>query len=320
MIARVAVLAGISVGAGLGALVGVLTVHHSVTGYRARGVFPGKHSAVPTALVTHAAEVLTGPTWRHVSVRALAHPPQLVATDTQPDAIAAKSATNDVLEAYAWRVAAERWSAAGTLAIGDFGTDLEQWELAPPMLVTYPVGLHRDPRGVGGRTGSLAFRCSVAGCGTWTRVFAPFRRGGSYVVRATLRAPAGRARLVLGVPGDTASSPTVSGRGWTEVAASWRPRRDELSAEVAVRTSGGGRTYAIDHVRIVDRSVPARGIARRPVIRLAAAGMPLRPSRAAGIGLGALSGALIASGGALCALLALRVRDRQGEAQQQPDA
>ena len=210
----------------------------------------------------------------------------------------------------------------GTLAIGDFDTDADAnaWDAGPPELVTAPTAVRRDPRGAGGQPGSLAFTCTVAGCGTWRPIFAPLRRGRLYVVSALVRAPSGRARIVVGVPGDSVSSSPVSGPGWRPVSVSWRPRADETSAEVAVSTAGGGRTFFVDRVRIVDGSVPALGVARFPLVRLTTTATPVHASRAAGVLIGALSGLLIACGGALCALLALRVRDRQGEAQQQPHA
>jgi hypothetical protein len=309
--------------AALGALAGVVVVHRSPSGYRASAVLLGERGAAPTARVAYVAGVLTGAQdpLRHVHVQAREQPTRLVVTNTQLTDASAIITADAVVEAYAWQSAAARWRAAGTLAIGDFEAGTDDWGLTPPLLVVPPGAVGRYPSGAGRSHGSLAFTCAgAAACGTWRQLFASFRRGGSYRVSAELRAPAERARLIVGVPGDRASSTVVSGKAWTRVAVTWHPHADEPSAEVAVSGSGLGRVVFVDRVRIVDQSIRSGGIAPFPAERLSNGATALYTSWATGLVIGAFCGLLIAAGGIVSSVLALRVRDGEREAEQQPNA
>lgn len=311
--------AAIVAGAALGALAGALIVHRAPSGYRATAVLSGERDATPTATVAYAAGVLTGQQdpLRHATIEARNDPARLVVTDSQLVDTSSVLDTNAVLEAFAWRTAAARWQKAGTLAVGDFEANAEQWGLGPSLFVAIPAAQRRARHGAGGSAGSLAFTCAVAGCGTWARVFAHFHRGGSYVISADLRATEGRARLIVGLGADQVWSRTVSGAGWTDVVVRWRPREDEPSAEIAVSALASG-SYFVDRVRVIDRTVPPGRVAHLPPVRLAVDGTPVYTSRAIGLEIGGLSGLLIAAGGFLCAFLAARVRNSDAEAEQKP--
>ena len=320
MTARVTGVVCVFAGAVLGALAGAVIVHRSPTSYRAIAVLLGEHDAAPTAPVAYAAGVLAGQQdpMRHIVVEVRRDPTRLVVAGSQLVDASSVIATNAVAEAYAWRSAAARWQQTGMLAVADFEVNIRQWGSAPPLFVVPPAHVRRDPHGAGGSKGSLAFTCDATRCGTWTRMFLPFRHGGSYVISADLRGPTGRARLIVGLGADrTSSSSVLSGQGWTRVSVRWRPREDEPSAEIAVSAPAGG-TYSVDRVRVTDRSVSRHGFARLPAVRLASDGTPVYTSRAVGLEIGALSGVLIAAAGYLCALLALRARNRDAEPEQQP--
>lgn len=203
--------------------------------------------------------------------------------------------------------------------IGDFESDLDGWELAPALFPAAPSVVVRSVRKSRVGKASLEVTCrAVRGCGSWVRIFYPFRKGVQYVVTGDVNLPNARnaVSLQVGVPSDHVESYGVEAPGrWAHIKAKWIPSRNEPFAEIALITTRPSRVrFFIDGLTLSDTSAaaslpptPERG--GKPFVYYAGAATPTRPRTLTAVGAGALIGLLVTVGALVCGHFALRAEE-----------
>lgn len=159
----------------------------------------------------------------------------------------------------------------GTRALGDFeDPGLQGWGTVRSAFNQPPLELRSVQGSARFGSGKLRVTCPPApGCGPSLRVYGAFRKGTTYTAEAWHRSTTNRIRvgLVLGVSsGDLGVgearrlAPT-----WRRVVASWTPKADAASAELALQTRSANRAILeIDGVSVFDPNVFETRTAPRP--------------------------------------------------------
>jgi hypothetical protein len=223
---------------------------------------------------------------------------------------------------------AERLREGGAVVIGDFESDLDGWELAPPLFPIVAPRLSRSTSVSFVGNASLLVDCRGVGCGTWVRIYYPFREGVRYTAVGHVKLASGTNAVALTVGGPTdhvRSRPLVPTRRWSRVGADWVPSRTEPYAEVALTTMRPAPVaFYVDGVTLDDSSAvgssrPVGERAAKPLVFWAGAARFGRgKSTAAAAGIGAAVGLLVIAGGLLAGHFALRAAERRRQPDQQP--
>ena len=212
------------------------------------------------------------------------------------------------------------------LALGDFETSVDGWGNLPR--ARPPRGLARIEQATRPskyNSGSLRVDCArVEGCGSVVRFRYPFRAKFPYRVTGWARSGRPLAPSVDVSFGASAKDPRGGrttrklGRRWSRFQVTWRPAVDRDVAEVALRTTGTGRSQLyLDGVSMADLAArPRKPIAQSRVFARGRLVLdsPARPIGAldGSTGLWALGGAgaglLVAGGGIAFGLAAARRR------------
>lgn len=171
-------------------------------------------------------------------------------------------------------------TADGTRHVGGFESGLEQWGLVRSAFNSTPVRVRQVEGAALFGSGSLQVTCPPRrACGPSRRLYGSFHEGVSYSISGWVRSQSARTpvTLVLGASGADVGVGRARNlsASWHRLVASWTPRADAGSAEIAFQsTSPRTFSFEIDAVALMDPLAAAAGNAPRRQGRLSRSPRP----------------------------------------------